>query len=80
MLLEEEISRWKGFRKALRKKDQEAFDRLVKKARTHSSAAGYQVTTNTFETMVMAVLLEMEKAIGELEKRIEKDHDKGLDS
>jgi predicted DNA-binding transcriptional regulator len=69
MLLEEEVRRWKDYRKALRKMDQKLFDELMKHARTHSSASGYFVTTNPFETMVMAILLEIKKEIENLEKQ-----------
>ena len=38
-LLEDEIRSWETFRRALRKEDQEAFDRLMEKVRTHASAS-----------------------------------------
>jgi hypothetical protein len=39
-MLEALIADWQGFRKALRKEDQVAFDRLMDKARGLASAAG----------------------------------------
>jgi hypothetical protein len=63
MLLEEEIARWRDYRKALRKSDQEVFDELLKFARKHSSASGYHVTTNPFETMVISILLELKREL-----------------
>ncbi len=71
MLLEGEIARWRDFRRALRKKDQAAFDELMKHARTHSSASGYHVTLDHFETMVMAMLLEMKKEIEALKDQMD---------
>jgi DNA polymerase elongation subunit (family B) len=38
--LEGEVRRWTGFRKALRGKDVEAFDELMKVCRIYASAAG----------------------------------------
>ena len=71
MLLEDEISRWRDYRRALRMKDQEAFDELLKHARTHSSASGYHVSTNVFEPMTLAMLLELKKEIKLLRRKLE---------
>ncbi len=71
MLLEEELTQWKDYRRALRKKDQEVFDELLKQARTHSSASGYHVTTNIFEPMVLTMLLEQKKEINRLKKELD---------
>jgi hypothetical protein len=71
MLLEEEGARWKDFRRALRKKDQEVFDELLKQARTHSSVSGYHVTTNIFEPMILTMLLEQKKEINRLKKELD---------
>jgi hypothetical protein len=71
MLLEEELTQWKDYRRALRKKDQEVFDELLKQARTHSSASGYHVTTNVFEPMVLTMLLEQKKEINRLKKELD---------
>jgi len=46
MLIEE----WQ-VRKALRKEDRGAFDRLMAKARMHSDAAGYDIRTATMESL-----------------------------
>ena len=35
-VLESEHGRWKGFRKALKKEDQEVFDRLFDRAKFHT--------------------------------------------
>jgi hypothetical protein len=71
MLLEEELTQWKDYRRALRKKDQEVFDELLKQARTHSSASGYHVTTNIFEPMVLTMILEQKKEINRLKKELD---------
>ena len=61
MLLEEEIHTWKSFRKALRKEDREAFDRLMDKVRRHASASSNAARLNPFESLVMAALVELER-------------------
>jgi hypothetical protein len=71
MLLEEELDMWKDYRRALRRKDQEIFDELLKQARTHSSASGYHVTTNVFEPMVLTMFLEQKKEINRLKKDLD---------
>jgi hypothetical protein len=71
MILEEELTQWKDYRRALRKKDQEVFDELLKQARTHSSASGYHVTTNIFEPMVLTMILEQKKEINRLKKELD---------
>ncbi len=40
-VLEREYEEWKKFRRALRKEDQEAFDRLFDRAKFHTSAGVY---------------------------------------
>ena len=75
-LLEEEIAGCKSYRKALRKKDQEVFDELLKYARTHSSASGYHVSTNIFEPMLMSMILELKKELREVKKEMERQRQK----
>lgn len=59
MLLEDEIKTWDTFRKALRKEDQEAFDRLMSGVRMHASASSNAARLNPFESLVMAALVDM---------------------
>jgi DNA repair ATPase RecN len=70
-VLEALISDWQGFRKALRKEDREAFDRLMDKARGLSSAAGYDPRTDPMESVFMSTLVELEQELEELRKKIE---------
>ena len=51
-VLETLIGDWQGFRKALRKEDAEAFDRLMDKARGLASAAGYDPRLDPMESVV----------------------------
>ena len=58
-LLEDEIRSWEIFRRALRKEDQEAFDRLMEKVRMHASASSNAARLNPFEALVMAALVDL---------------------
>lgn len=71
LLTESEIQKWNQFRKALRKKDREAFDELMRKVRVHASASSYMAPLDVFDAMCLAVLLEHEKEIAALKKRVE---------
>jgi hypothetical protein len=69
-VLEDMIDQWQGFRKALRKEDRAAFDRLMDRARTHASAASYDTRVDPVESLFMSILLEQEKEIEELRKKL----------
>ena len=70
-VLETMVDEWQGFKKALRKEDRAAFDRLMEKARLHASAASYDARVDPVESIIMSILLEQEKELGELRKKIE---------
>ena len=55
---EEERGRWQKFRRALRREDQEQFDRLFELARLHLQAGVYAANPWPLESMLMAMLLE----------------------
>jgi hypothetical protein len=67
-MLEEAIRDWDGFRRALRKDDLLAFDGMMRKARSHSSASGFNPMADTAEAIFISILLEHEKEIEELKK------------
>jgi hypothetical protein len=68
MALEDEISRWKGFAKALRIEDREAFDALMNACRLFASAGSNATQPILFEPMVMSILLFQQKKLRRLEK------------
>jgi len=68
MLLEDEIRSWETFRRALRKEDREAFDRLMDMVRNHASASSNAARLNPFEAMVMAALVDLAREKAEREK------------
>ena len=69
-VLEKEHGRWKGFRKGLSKEDQEAFDRLFDRAHLHTSAAVYMSHPWPMETILLSIIMEHEKMIGEILSRL----------
>ena len=70
--LEAEIERWKGFRKGLRKKDAEAFDRMMNACRLFASAGSMATRPVLLEAMFMSILLHQEKAITEIREKLDR--------
>ena len=70
--LEREIERWKSFRKGLRNKDAEAFDRMTNACRLFASAGSMATRPILLEAMFMSILLHQEKAIMEIREKLEK--------
>jgi hypothetical protein len=70
-LIEYERRRWAPFKRSLPKADQAAFDRLFDCAKLHIQAGGMLSRPLAFKTIVMAVLLEQEKRVEQLLKRLE---------
>lgn len=78
-VLEAVKSRWSDYRRALRRRDQERFDRLFEYADAHADAAGYLNNDDPMEPILMSMLLEQEKRIvaqethiADLEARLER--------
>jgi hypothetical protein len=70
MAIEDEINRWKGFEKALRTEDREAFEALMDACRSYASAGSNATQPILFEPMVMSILLFQQKRIRQLEKKL----------
>jgi hypothetical protein len=68
--LEEEISRWSGFARALRKPDREAFDELMDMCRSYASEGSNATNPIVFEPMVMSILLFQQRRIRKLEAKL----------
>ena len=62
--LESILNDWMDYRRALREKDRDAFDRLLSKARQHASAASYAAQIDPSVLAILSILLETEKEIG----------------
>jgi len=69
-VLEQEVQEWKKFRRGLRKEDQQFLDRLFEEARLHVQAGVYASKPWPFETILVSILLEHEKAIVELRSKV----------
>ena len=65
-VLEREYEEWKKFRRALRKEDQEAFDRLFDRAKLHVHAAAYASHPWPMESIFLSICLEHEKLLAEI--------------
>jgi hypothetical protein len=70
-LIEYERRAWAPFRRALRKDDQAAFDRLFDCAKLHVQAGVYLSRPWPFEVIAMAMLLEHHKQLERLLTRLE---------
>ncbi len=70
--LESEIERWKGFRKGLRNKDAEAFDRMMNACRMFASAGSMATRPILLEAMFMSILLHQEKVLAEIRERLDR--------
>ena len=71
MALEDEVHRWKGFSKALRTEDKEAFEDLMDACRLFASAGSNATQPILFEPMVMSILLFQQKKLNLLEKTLD---------
>ena len=56
-------ARWRKFREALRKEDQEVLDELFQAPKLHLAACAYAMNPIPFENMLMAMLVEEHKKI-----------------
>jgi hypothetical protein len=70
-LIEQERRRWAPFKRALPKEDQAAFDRLFEYVKLHVQAGVMVSRPWRFEAVLMAVVLEQEKRVEEMVRRIE---------
>ncbi|MDV3244421.1 MAG: hypothetical protein LYZ66_04505 [Nitrososphaerales archaeon] len=52
----QESSEWKGFRRALPKRERPVFDEMLSTARLYTSASSAAVRTSRFEGMAMAII------------------------
>ena len=67
-LVEETAQHWAKFRRALRREDQEYFDRLFLRVRSYTQAATYQCSDNPMEATLLAIALDQEKRLAMIER------------
>ncbi|MBI2554036.1 MAG: hypothetical protein HYV92_06360 [Candidatus Rokubacteria bacterium] len=68
--IHEEVGSWAKFRRALRKEDQEALDDCFQAALMHAAEGAYATRTDPYEVVVMAILVEQQKAIRVLQEQV----------
>ncbi len=68
-LLAQAEEEWKGFRRALRKEDQEAFDMLWTYARRHAVAASEAQRPIPFDSHLLSMLIGLKRELDELRCR-----------
>jgi hypothetical protein len=61
---------WAKYRRALRRTDQQHFDRLFEQAREHADASGYLNHQFVEHPFLVSVLLEQEKRLDTLAERV----------
>jgi len=69
--LDIEIQSWKGFERALRTDDREAYEQMTDACRNHASAGSNASRPEMFEPMVLSILLEQQKRLIRLEKELD---------
>jgi len=69
-IIDDEIASWSKYRHALRKEDQEMFDDLFRAVRHHLAENFYAMRTVPFESMMMSIVIEQQKAIRTLQERV----------
>jgi hypothetical protein len=69
-LIDDAIARWSKFRRALRRDDQEYFDRLFRRVRSYTQAATYQASDNPMEAILLSIALDHEKRLDVLERAV----------
>ena len=67
-LIDDAMARWSKFRRALRREDQEYFDRLFRHVRSYTQAATYQASDNPMEAILLSIALDQEKRLDALER------------
>ncbi|MBI4832903.1 MAG: hypothetical protein HY801_15395 [Candidatus Lindowbacteria bacterium] len=71
-VIQQEREEWLKFRRVLRKEDQALFDEMFDSAKYYSAACAYASRPVPMEAIFMSILLEHQKTIEALQKRIEK--------
>jgi len=71
MALEWEIYNWKPFRDSLVGEEEKAFDAVMDQCRSQATASSNACNPVLFQPMVMSVLLEQQKKIKTLQRKID---------
>ena len=68
MLLDSIIMELGDFRRALRRRDRQVFDRVMDMAREHASASTVAASIDSMDTIVLSILIEQQKQIDDLKE------------
>jgi hypothetical protein len=68
-----EVEEWRTFRRALPRREREAFDEMLDTARLYISASSFAVRTSRLEGMGMALLFHHYKELQRLSERVERE-------
>lgn len=69
-LIQQEQTAFANFRRTLRREDQHHFDALFAAARLHTAAISQANHALPFEAILLAMMLEQQKKIDELQRQI----------
>jgi hypothetical protein len=63
-------AKWSKFRRVLRREDRVHFDRLLRSVRQYSPSGTYQASDDPRESVVLSVLLDLEKRLAAIEEQL----------
>jgi len=69
-IIQQAAAHWIKFRRALRREDQDFFDRLFHRARCYTQAATYQCHDNPMEAILLSIALDHEKRLDAVERAL----------
>jgi hypothetical protein len=69
--IQQATEHWVKFRRALRREDQQYFDRLFRIVRSYTYAATYQCHDNPMEAILLSIVLDQEKRMTQQALRLE---------
>jgi hypothetical protein len=67
-LIEQAMAHWLKFRRALRREDQQYFDKIFRRVRWYTQAATYQCNDSPMEAILLSIALDQEKRLDSLER------------
>jgi hypothetical protein len=71
LAIEDEIRRWDGFAKTLRKEDREAFNILIDACRNYASAGSNATQPIPLEPMIISMLVSQQVRLQKMQKEVD---------
>ena len=69
-LIEETRARFAPYRRALRREDQQVFDRLFERVKYYAASGSMEASWNPLDTIFLTFFLEQQKTLRALEERL----------